>query len=225
MCLSDSAKILVKAKKKHPKQQPKKEKKTKNTTTNKQVNCLRWRINKLYLISNKKSQLPHTFSLPLHLGGQVVLSAAEGDKQGFMDELTAEQSCGHPAFCITSHLLGWFLPEEAGREYFADSHTDWSWTWWSNQHKELLHFVLGASSVDMELRELISNPEYPHIYLRDSPRTSNILRFFQCLREPQVHAKCTATADKDSCWLSIGEENTYSCILLTFKNRSLIKQS
>lgn len=111
MCLSDSAKILVKAKKKHPKQQPKKKKK--HTTTNKQVNCLRWRINKLYLISNKKSQLPHTFSLPLHLGGQVVLSAAEGDKQGFMDELTAEQICCHPAFCITSYLLGWFLPEEA----------------------------------------------------------------------------------------------------------------
>lgn len=91
------------------------------------MSCLRWWINKLsllYLIFNKKSQLPHTFSLPLHLGGQVVLPAAEGDKQGFMDELTAEQSCGHPAFCVTSHLLGWFLPEEAGREYFADSHTD-----------------------------------------------------------------------------------------------------
>lgn len=58
---------------------------------------------------------------------------------------------------------------------------------------------LGVSSVERELRELISNPDDPPVYLRGSFRSlaqigtwllvKNILRISQCLWEPQILAK------------------------------------
>lgn len=95
-----------------------------------------------------------------------------------------------PSAC---RLLRRSLQQEARGEYFADSHTDPSFT-----SGHCIRFLgLGVNSAELGLRGLTSNPDHPPIYLRDSAQTGtwllvqNILRISQCLWEPQMFAKYT----------------------------------
>lgn len=122
----------------------------------------------------------------------------------FTDDLTTEQSHGHPAFCMP--LAGEISPPAGEETIFCWESDRPGFT--SNHYTRFLG--LGVSSVEKEFRELISNPDDPPIYLRSSFRilaqtgtrlqVKNILRMSQCFWEPQIFAKHTQSTHKDPCW-------------------------
>lgn len=114
----------------------------------------------------------------------------------FTDDLTTEQSHGHPAFCMP-------LAEEISATACEESIFCWESDRPGFTSDHYTRFLgLGVSSVEMEFRELISNCDDPPIYLRIRIlaetgtwlRVKNLLGISQCFWEPQILAEHTQSS-------------------------------